>query len=119
MAARGRERKVVDSRDESRGDRVAVQQRAGGRAGLVEGLRAQVEEGEAAIGALRVAMVTGTQSMRLAFMLERRGRNRVRKRVVRDAVMTVEREQQQVIVRLVRALCGAREQGAVGKYRTC
>ena len=112
LAARGREGKVVDSRDESRGDRVAVQQRAGGRAGLVERLHALVEESEAAIGALRVAMAI--QTMRLAFMLEQRGRNRVRKRVVRDAVMTVEREQPQVIVQLVRALCGVREQGAIG-----
>ena len=112
LAARGREGRVVDSRDESRGDRVAVQQRAGGRAGLVERLHALVEESETAIGTLRVAIVI--QSMRLAFTLERRGRNRVRKRAVRDAVMKVEREQQQVTMRLVRALCGVREKGAVG-----
>ena len=87
LDARGRDEKVVDSRDESRGDRVAAQQRAGGRAGLVERLHALVEESEAAIGTLRVAMVI--QSMRLAFTLERRGRNRVRKRVARDAVMKV------------------------------
>ena len=75
LDARGRDEKVVDSTDESSGDRVAVQQRAGGRAGLVERLHALVEESETAIGTLRVAIVI--QSMRLAFMLERRGRNRV------------------------------------------
>ena len=67
-----------------------MQQRAGGRAGLVERLHALVEESEAAIGTLRVAMVI--QSMRLAFTLERRGRNRVRKHAVRDAGMAVDRQ---------------------------
>ena len=48
-----------------------MQQRAGGRAGLVERLHALVEGSEAAIGTLRVAIVI--QSMRLASMLGREG----------------------------------------------
>ena len=71
LVARGRGEKVVVSRDESSGDRLAAQQRAGDRVGLVERLHALVEESEAAIGTLRVAIVI--QSMRSVFMLEQGG----------------------------------------------